>query len=286
MEASLSSYIDELLPLIRQFSHGEYGIALGGAHAKGLDDRESDVDLYLFTRDILSNGERSQQCQQFSACIEGVVSWGEMPAGANAFTQAGTDFLYKRRKVECWLRNSDHITATIVECQQGIVRQDLVTWTVMGFYNHCALSDLTHMIPLDDPYGLLAHWKAEVSQYPLKLQQAIISRHLTAARFWPDNFHYKSAIERLDIIYTTGIVQQVIHNLIQVVFAVNQTYFPGDKKLDLSLQHLALQPADFGARIKQLLSPGVSVSRVLLEQQRLELCRLLAEVEELTRIST
>lgn len=273
----LSQIVNELVPLVRQLSRAEYGIALGGAHAKGMDDTESDIDLYLFTRQTLPGADRTRLCQHFSPDVSAVTSWGD----DSQFIQGGTDFVYKQRKIECWLRNVDYVAQIIAECQDGIVKHDLVTWTVMGFYNHCTLSDLYNMLPVDDPYGLLARWKAEVRAYPPKLRQAIIVRHLGAARFWPNNFHYLSAIERCDLIYTMGIVQQVVHNLIQVVFAINGCYFPGDKKLEIALDHLSIKPDAFGQRVKRLLFPRADPEKAVLRWQNDELCRMIGEIEVL-----
>ena len=154
MEEGLSQTIAALIPLMRQFVRGEYGIALGGAHAKGVDDAESDIDLYLFARQTLSNDERTLLCERYSSDITGIVCWGDA-RDDGAFAQAGSDFLYKGRKIECWSREAGYVEGIIDECQRGIVKQDLVTWTVIGFYNHCALSDLRNMVPVDDPTGLL-----------------------------------------------------------------------------------------------------------------------------------
>jgi hypothetical protein len=277
MMTDLPPTVSELLALLRQFCLGEYGIALGGAHAKGVADAESDVDLYLFAREVLPSQERELLCRQFSGGIESVTSWGD----TSEFIQGGTDFYFQGQKIECWLRNTDYVSNIVAECKEGIVRHDLVTWTVMGFYNHCTLSDLHNMMPVDDPHSILAHWKSEVSEYPAKLRETIITTHLRAAKFWPDNFHYKSAVERYDFIYVMGIVQQVVHNLIQVVFALNRAYFPGDKKLDMAIEHLALKPDRFVERIKYLLFPGVQADLTFLRRQRQVLSELAREVETL-----
>ena len=277
LESALTSIVDALLPLIRQFARGDYGIALGGAHAKGIEDHESDVDLYLFAKEVLPGEERARLCEQFGGGIQSVVSWGD----DSAFVQGGTDFYLRGKKVECWLRNTDYISSIVNDCKLGIVRRTFVTWTVMGFYNHCTLSDLYNMVPVEDPAGILARWKAAVSEYPPKLQETIIGDHLRAARFWPENFHYRSAVARCDVIYTVGIVQQVVHNLIQVVFALNRTYFPGDKKLGVALDHLAVKPEGFAGRIERLLMPGTGRDRDTLDGQRAELVELTRQVEEL-----
>ncbi|MBN2392371.1 MAG: nucleotidyltransferase domain-containing protein [Anaerolineae bacterium] len=278
MTTEVMSTTDLLLPLLRQFSRGEYGIALGGAHAKGVDDQESDIDLYVFAREILTAEERRKLCEDFGVDGATLTAWGDDAE----FIQAGSDFYFHGQKVECWFRNIDYIDAIIAECQAGIVKHSLLTWTVMGFYNHCTLSDLHNMRPIDDPHGILARWHSKVGVYPPKLREAIISRYTRAAQFWPDNFHYKSAVERADAIYTAGIVQQVIHNLIQVVFALNRTYFPGDKKLEIALNHLAIKPQRFTERIQGLLFPGDEPDPTMLDAQRQALCALVQEVIALT----
>ncbi len=271
--------VQQLIPLLRQFATSEYGIAIGGAHAKGLADAESDLDIYLFASSILSNDERTRLTGGFSPDITDIVTWGvETP-----FEQGGSDFYYKGTKVECWLRCSEMIDTTIAECREGIIKQELVRWTTTGFYNHCCLSDLQHMIPVDDPFGLLARWQHGIAEYPPKMQAAIIEKHLAGARFWPHNFHYTSAVERQDIIYTTGIVQQVVHNLIQVLFALNKSYFPGDKKLAKALDRLDILPDGFVERIQALLLPGTPASVELLRQQQTALQQLQKDVDELVK---
>ena len=140
------------------------------------------------------------------------------------------------------------------------------------------------MIPVDDPFGILSAWQQVIDEYPPKMQAAIIEKHLSGARFWPNNFHYSSAVERQDIIYTTGIVQQVVHNLIQVLFAVNKCYFPGDKKLAKALNRLERVPAGFVEHIHELLFPAAPATREHLRQQQTALQQLLKDVEELVKL--
>jgi len=267
--------VEALRPLLRQFVCGEYGIAVGGAHAKNMADVESDLDLYVFARAVLPNPDRTRLTLQLASDIRDVISWGS----TEPFEQAGTDFYLSNLKIECWLRNTASIERSIDECVEGVVRRDFVTWTTTGFYNHCSLSDLNSMIPVDDSSGILARWKSRIRQYPPKLRDSIIKQHLGAARFWPNNFHYCSAIERQDVIYTTGIIQQVVHNLIQVLFAASRVYFPGDKKLSESIAHLNHVPDHFQERVQSLLFPGVGATVATLRDQQRELQELLSVVE-------
>ena len=275
LDSKTHAIVDELLPLIRSFTSCEYGIAVGGAHAKGVADSESDLDIYLFTRGALKNSERESLTVRYSSKISDIVTWGN----EEPFDQGGSDFYFDKTKIECWLRNSDNISNSVSECKEGIVKQELVRWTTTGFYNHCCLSDLKHMIPIEDPCEILLKWQTDIREYPPKLREAIIQKHLSGARFWPNNFHYKSAVERQDIVYTTGIIQQVIHNLIQVLFAVNRAYFPGDKKLEQALGKLDILPERFIERMITLIFPAEKASVETLRAQQHNLQQLLKDVE-------
>jgi hypothetical protein len=267
--------VDELKPLLRHYSRSDYGIAVGGSHAKGTADKESDLDLYLFANSVMEKDKRAQWTNKEFPDIENLVSWGS----DQPFIQGGTDFFYKQQKIECWIRSCDIIERTITECNNGVVKQDFVTWTPTGFYNHCTLSDLNTMILIDDPSDILSRWKATIAVYPQKLQKTIIQTSLEGARFWSFNFHYNSAIERQDVIYTSSIVQQVVHNIIQIFFAVNKVYFPGDKKLENALEHLDKLPDLFMERIHNLLNPGKIIVVDILRKQQVDLQQLLTDTE-------
>jgi hypothetical protein len=269
--------VQDLLPLVRQFCRGPYGIALGGSCAKGIGDEHSDVDAYLFAETVLPADQRDALVE---ASLDGdpqVVSWGQH----EPFVEGGTDFWHRGRKVEVWLRNSARVAETLADCRQGCIRRDYVRWTVMGFFNYVVLSDVYAMRIVDDPCGLLGDLKQQVAAYPKPLRDAILTRFLAEAQFWPDNFHYRTAVERADAIYTTGIVQLVVHALIQVLFALNGTYFPGEKKLADTLGALPVTPREAVARVRALLYPAQEPSVQALRAQRAELARLVAEVEQL-----
>ena len=270
-----------VLPVVRRFRadpHTAYGIALGGSHAKGTSDALSDVDVYLFAPAVLPGTQRIEVvAEAFGLAPEAVSSWG----GDEPFEQGGTDFRFRNREVECWLRNTESIASVIDSAKRGEIRREYSVWAVAGFFDYVALSDIQAMHVVEDPFGLLSGWKAEVARYPESLRRAVLDRFTREAAFWPDNFHYRTAVERVDALYTSGIVQQVVHALIQSVFAVNGVYFPGDKKLGSALDALPVRPEAFAQRVQALLFPGAEPDRGLLEEQRRALGVLVADVESL-----
>lgn len=275
----LQAKIDALLPLLRQFPGAEYGIALGGAHAKSMDDAASDLDLYIFSTGARPAAERERLTRAFSTAISDIVAWDT----STPFEQGGTDFTFDGIRVETWYRARGHIEQTIADCIAGRIKTELVTWTPSGFYNYCTLSDLKSMVTVDDPAGMIAAWKAAIAAYPPQLKTAIVQSSLAAAGFWPWNVHYSSAVERVDVIYTSSIAQQVAHNLIQAVFALNEVYFPGDKKLAQALTRLPRLPERFVERVTALLHPAEPASADLLRAQKTELQQLVDAVRAMAR---
>jgi hypothetical protein len=268
--------VSRQLPMLRTWLAGEYGIAIGGSYAKGSGDSLSDIDIYLFANEALPAARRAEQVVAELGAEARPESWG----GDDPFVQGGTDFWHAGQRVECWLRSTREVDRTLQACLGGEVRREYVVWTVMGFLSYTALADVHSMKIVDDPHGILARWKAAVATYPEALRQSILGRFMPEAAFWPENFHYLTAVQRGDVIYTSAIVQQVLQALIQVVFALNRVYFPGEKRLAHAMEKLPVQPSGCARRVQELLAPA-SVDVAGLETQQRALADLVAEMRSL-----
>ena len=267
----------ELLPLVRAFAAGPYGVALGGSHAKGSGDAHSDVDVYLFADAVVPAARRREIVTGALGAASEAVSWG----ADEPWVQGGTDFAHAGVKVEVWLRSAREVERAVAASLRGEVRREHVGWAVMGFFDHVVLADLRAMRIVEDPDGILARWKEQVREYPEPLRRALLGRFMREAAFWPENFHYRTAVERGDVIYASGIAQQVAHALVQVLFALNRELFPGEKKLARALDALPLRPDALSGRLEALLWPGEAPTVAALEARRRALGDLVAEVERL-----
>ncbi|UVI31543.1 nucleotidyltransferase domain-containing protein [Paenibacillus spongiae] len=49
----IQSIVNELMPFYKKIISGQYAIALAGAHAKGKADAHSDLDIFVYTEDVL-----------------------------------------------------------------------------------------------------------------------------------------------------------------------------------------------------------------------------------------
>lgn len=71
---------------------------------------------------------------------------------------------------------------------------------------------------------------------------------------WLDSFHYESAIDREDIMFTGSIVKNTVLDMVQVIYALNEAYFAGDKKLEKQLAKLDYCPGLLLSNVELLFS--------------------------------
>jgi hypothetical protein len=277
LPTAISTIISDLLPLVRELVAGRYAIGLTGSWAKGTADEHSDIDFYVFAEITLPGLQRK-------AVVERWPHVQDPSVGGDCDSQWGAciTFDYKGYTIESSIRSLGLVEGVLSECMNGVIRTELATWTLLGFHNHCLLSDICITEPLDDPFGVLADWKARIRSYPKALKKAIIGKHLAAARSWPDNFHYISAISRGDVVYTAGIVQQVLHNMILVLFAINEKYYAGEKRILETLCDLERKPAGFIEDAKTLVMPvAADELKAVQARQRQVLKRMVQDVAAL-----
>jgi predicted nucleotidyltransferase len=244
----ITSILSELIPVYRKIVCGKFAIALAGAHAKGMEDDDSDLDIFVYADDYQPYRVRKAVFEALSGDDRIYVSEdiGEAPWGGSI------DFTYGSLRVETNVKLIGRVDEVIDECLRGSIRIYPASWTLNGYYDFIHLSEIGFIVPLEDDFDVILNWKNRVQRYPLNLKRAIIREFWWKSRQWVDNFHYISAMNRLDYVYTSGIVQQTFQNVIQVLFALNETYFSGDKKIEKQLKTLRFCPECLTANLEIL----------------------------------
>ncbi len=252
---TIQPVLDDLLPIVRSFAVGRYAVAISGSYGKGTPDRRADIDLRLYT-DELSAGF----AEMGTAILPLKETWG--PKGIQI-----DDF---------WPRKIGDIEAALESWLAGKLQMIQPVWTVWGYQ---LLPDLYHQQPLEDPAGIVADWKARIAVYPASLQKALLDKHLGSLRYWRHDYHYANKAQRGDLVFLAGLTVKLVHDIIQVLFALNETYYVGDGyNLDF-LARFAHQPHDLAARLQALLYPPPTADMFV--EQRERLLALIDEVEAL-----
>lgn len=234
--------IQALVELLKETTEGKCAIALAGAHAKGTADPASDIDLYVFA-------ERAKPRELCLKLIRRIADPGTTP-WVDDFDAApwggGMDFIYQGTPVEAVGRTLSRMDQVISDCLAGKFEIIPATWTSNGYYTFIYLCELSFIKPIWDPDGILADYQRNAANYPEPLRRAILETFMGRAGTWIDNFHYESAVRRGDILFTAPIVLHTVMDMVQVIFALNRTYFTGDKKLEAALANMPYRPEALG----------------------------------------
>jgi len=247
--------IDQCLPIIRSFAVGRYAVAIGGSYGKGTYDSSSDIDFRLYADDIPAT------FAEMGEAIRGPKEeWGRKGIRIDDF----------------WPRKISDIETALGKWFEGNIQPDHHVWTVWGYH---LLPDLYYQQPIQDPFSIVADWKTRLSVYPPTLKNAVLSKHLGSLRYWRNDYHYASKVQRQDVVFLAGLSVKLVHDIIQVLFALNETYYAGDgQNLDY-VARFAHQPPDAVERIRKCLYPLPTES--VFVNQRTTLLELIDDVERL-----
>lgn len=273
IDICIKDKINRVVEMLKSTVNGDCALALAGAHAKGTTDIDSDIDIFMFVADPKSFEERFKIIKEFSDV--GTTPWVsdkfDYPWGGSM------DFSFEGTPVEIVIRTLPQMEKRIIECLNGQFEIIPQSWTSNGYYTFTYFSELSFIKPIWDPNGLIKNYQKQTKSYPPKLKKAIIDCFFTRANTWINNFHYDSAIRRTDLLFTSSIVLHTILDIIQVIFALNEEYFAGDKKLEASLSKLPYCPKELLENIEFLLSTSRNTKQ--LQKQHDILCCIINDVE-------
>ena len=270
MHTNFESIIEELLPTLKNIANGRSSVAITGAHAKGSSDIGSDIDFHIIVEDPKPHDE-------VYGMFSKIADEGTLIVTEDFYSElwgGKIDYYYKGIPVEMYTQALSVLLRTMEEAIDGKFEIIPQVWTTNGYYTYIMLSEVYYMQPLWDPTGIVAELKAKVAVYPEKLREAIIGTFFERANTWIDNFHYHTAFARGDYMYTVPIIVHTVMDMVQVIFAINRVYFPGDKKLMKSLSQLSYCPAALLENMEFLYSASTDAG--VLQRQ----CDILREVRD------
>jgi hypothetical protein len=245
----------EFVPIIQKLAGEQrYAISVGGSLGKGTWDQRSDIDFRLFTdQKVISRAESPESWAAFDAAV---ARWKQQGVNIDGI----------------WARTVAEINAGIDAWFGGESRPADRLWTIWGYY---LLTDIHNQHVIEDPYDLIGAWKTRLSRYPLALKQSILKKTLNSLRYWRADYHYAHKVERCDEVFLAGMSTKLVHEMIEVLFALNEMYFVGDGSNLTFVEKFQIVPPDFSARVRTILYPQGPDALV---QQYSQLMALIDEV--------
>ncbi len=256
-ERQMEELIKDGTRVARLYAAGRYSVTIGGSRGKGVSDERSDVDFRVYFDARVQGEEETNARSQTLALMERWRARGVEIDGIWARTTGFVD-----EQLDLWL------------CGKGAPIS--MQWTVFGYY---ILTDIANQLIVDDPFGIAATWKQRLSVYPDALYEAVVRQHMGRLRYWRGDYHYQSKIARGDEVFLATLSMSLVRDIMQVLFALNRTYFPGDGANLRLAETFAILPRGFAERISLCLYPGRGPQA--LAQQAREIASLVDELETL-----
>ena len=217
-------------------------IALGGSQTSNSVDSFSDIDLYIYTNEIIPLDFRNKIVQKF----------GAVRADLNlTFWDLGDEWLDEKTGIEVDVIYWDK---TWIEDQ---IDRVLISYQASVGYTTCFWHTVLNSKMLFDRQGWFPEFQNKCLQsYPNKLRDAIIAKnHPVLRNVIPSYFNQiKKAVERNDFISLNHRIAALLASYFDVLFAINHLTNPGEKKiLSYALERCTRLPKDLSTQINDVL---------------------------------
>jgi hypothetical protein len=166
----------------------------------------------------------------------------------------------------------------IGDCVGGVVTCDYYLGHPHGFHNHIYLAEIYYCRALFDPGGVLDQLKKRVSSYPTPMKAALVATFLYDADFMLELA--RPAASRSDIFHVSGCLFRCAAAIVQVLFALNETYFMNEKGAVRAIDSFSIKPRAFSSRVQEVLG---SLSLGSLQDRLAEMAALIAETRLLAK---
>jgi len=229
---TVRAVIEDCLPIIRRMTEGRYAISIGGSQGKGTSDDRSDIDFRLFYDQVF-------KAEVYKEFAEHEASWRQKGVLID-----GT-----------WVRKIADIDAALDRWLSGDLAAPDIVWTIWGYR---VLPDIYHQATIEDPYDVIGGWKRRLSVYPAVLKQAVLKKHLESVRYWRRDYHYRNKVTRGDVVFLAGLSARLVHDLNEILFALNETYYVGDGQNLRFVEQFRIKPEGYSAKVRAILYPGAT----------------------------
>jgi len=274
----LNAFLQDIVAKLKEVE-GLQAIVLGGSWASGTQHPDSDIDLGLYYSEATPiNIDRLREItiklNDFpNPEVTALGGWGKWVNGGAWLTiqEHRVDFLY---------RNTDFVSSIIDDCNNGQYQFDYLQQPPYGFFSYIYCAEIQLCKPLYDPEGAVQELKSKITRYPEELKHNIINGFLWHAEFSLEVA--KKSAKRGEVCFVAGCLTRIASCLVQVLYALNETYFVSDKRLHKDVEQFSTNPRNFAQRLDHILG-DIGRDDKKLEETLLNTKTLLQEVIVLCR---
>jgi predicted nucleotidyltransferase len=256
--APISAICERVAARLRMIE-GIEAVALGGSWSRGTARADSDIDLGLaydgahpFSIAELADAARELDDRHLDGLVTPVGAWGPGVNGGGWLLVDGNhvDFLY---------RDLNRVHDVLERCLAGQPDAVYQLGHPMGFQIQIYVGETHFCRPVFDRNGKLARLKAIVAEYPEKMRDALVRKHL-----FDSAFHIEIATKpaaRADIMYVSNCLATATGFMALVLYALNRRFYLNEKGAFLESAGFQIRPPHFHERVANILGGiGADVS--------------------------
>lgn len=223
--------LNDFLPVFRKFAGSEvYSITLCGSHGKGLADNKSDFDFGIFYEVQAEYEVRKQAYKDFRRLSK---NWKEKGIVVD----------------DIWPRSYAEVDEQLNAWLEGNGQPENYIWTIWGYH---ILPSIYNQVIIEDPFGKVENWLKKLSVFSPKLKESIIEKHASSLKYWRNDYHYLNKVHRKDNVFLASLTMRLVHDILQVLYAVNEFYYPGDGMNLKYTEEFTIKPEHFNERISEV----------------------------------
>lgn len=229
--------------IVEEFSKLEEieGIVLAGSYGTRTNDKDSDYDIYVYATRAIEVEKRREITEKYCSYME----------LNNTFWEAEDDGVLKEGNVQIEIIYRD------LKWIDGMLNRTLIKCEADVGYTTCFWSNFMSSIILYDKNGDLSKLQDNYRVgYPEELKKNIIKKNYPLLKLQMPAYYYQieKALKRDDFISVNHRVAALFASYFDIIFAINETAHPGEKKLLKIVKDNKLKtPRDMESNINNIL---------------------------------
>jgi predicted nucleotidyltransferase len=237
----MTKYDDSFLALVDHFSKHELveGIMLAGSRTTANFDKDSDYDLYIYSKQEIPLEFREELADKYFNYAElDNRTWEQEDQGFFKDSNVQIDIVYRDIN---WL--------------EGMLENIVIKHQALTGYTTCFWSNLINSDILYDEDGELQVLKESFDiEYPEELRRNIIAKNYPILNKIIPAYtnQIEKALKRDDIISLNHRTSAFFESYFDIIFALNKTLHPGEKKLLKIVRDLEYTPENMERDIREL----------------------------------
>lgn len=218
-----------------------------GSYAEGTQDEMSDIDLLVICKEAIPSKEIRQQIYQQQGG-ELVVLDKNFANWETAWTPVNDELILRGKKIEIGFNLSAWIETTTHE----IIETGKTTLKDFSFRPYTLLGLLENATCLWEDKEFITKMKSTIRPFPAQLKENIISENL--AVFQESLSDLENIAQReLGLLAFQFMFFRALDAAIQILFALNEVYYPASKREEMHLLRLSKLPQAMIELIVELL---------------------------------